>query len=231
MEFVATRTPPTPRDRVEIILDRLRRHVPYAAALVTAHDPKQGRHVTVANRGYPCEVVDYVIDTYIPHDPSFRLAMAHPDDVLHWDTLPEFRRSPMARDYLVPAGFRQGSSLVLDDRAGRPFGTLHVSVDESLIAPAALRVLAAARRAVVPLVAAECVRLGTTLSARELEVLRHLCAGLNNNEIAAELWVTRRTVATHVEHILRKLGADNRVQAAMRAIALGLVSPFTAFEV
>lgn len=231
MEAAPKRTPPSPRDRLDILLDRLRSRVPFAAALVTAHDPKRGRHVMVSNRGYPCEVVGYVLDTYIPYDPSFQLALAHPKDVLHWDTLPEFRRGPMARDYLVPSGFCQGSSLVLDGgRAGRPLGTLHVSVDESQVTTATLDLLAAARRAAVPLVAAECLRLGTMLSAREMEVLRHLCAGLTNAEIATELWVSRRTIATHVEHILRKLGAENRVQAAVRAIALGLVSPYAEFE-
>ena len=47
---------------------------------------------------------------------------------------------------------------------------------------------------------------------------------MNNNEIATELWVSRRTIATHVEHILRKLGATNRVQASVRAVRLGLVA-------
>jgi len=225
-----TRTSPSPRDRVEGLLDALRGRLPYAAALVTAHDPKVGRHVTVSNRGYPGEVVDYVLDTYIPCDPSFRLAMAHPEEVLHWDTLPHFRRGAMAREYLLPSGYRQGSSLVLGDRSGRPVGTLHVSLHEELVDAGTVDLLGSARRTAVPLVAAENARLGTSLSARELEVLRHMCAGRGNAEIAAELWVTRRTVATHVEHILRKMGAGNRVQAAVRAIALGLVSPYEEFE-
>ena len=230
MDDPSARTPRSPCDRVESFLDELHRHVPYAAALVTAHDPKRTKHVTVANRGYATDVVGYVLDHYIPGDPSFRLAASHPDDVLHWDTLPAFRRSPIATDVLVPSGFHQGSSMVLDDRTGRTLGTLHVSLDESLVIPATLGVLARARRAAVPLVAAQRMRLAATLSARELEVLHLMGAGLNNAEIAAELWVSRRTVATHVEHILRKLGAGNRVQAVVRAIAIGLVSPYTTFE-
>jgi DNA-binding CsgD family transcriptional regulator len=220
--------PPTdvqgPRRRAEAFLDTMRRQIPYAAALVTTYDPVRQRQVVVANRGYPVEVVSYVLDDFIPRDPSFRLVASHPTAVLHWDTLPLFRRSPIATDFLIPSGFCQGSSLVLDDHIGRPFGSLHVSLDESLVTPTTLGALAMARRAVIPLAAAHRMRLSTALSARELEVLHHLCAGLSNAEIAAELWVSRRTVATHVEHILRKLRTTNRVQAAVRAVALGLVS-------
>jgi DNA-binding CsgD family transcriptional regulator len=116
--------------------------------------------------------------------------------------------------------------MVVAGRDGRTLGTVHVSLDESLVTPETLNVLAAARHRVAPLVATQRMRLGTSLSARELEVLRLVCAGLSNTEIAAELWITRRTVATHVEHILRKLYTANRVQAAVRAVALGLVSPY-----
>ena len=214
----------TPLGRVDAFLDSLRREIPYAGVLLTVHHPLRNTQVAVANRGYAAEVVDYVLDEYIPRDPSFRLAASHPADVLHWDTLPRFRGSPIAMDFLIPSGFCQGSSMVLDDRSGRPFGSLNISLDESLVTPATLGALAMARRAVIPLAAAQRTRLGTVISTRELEVLHHLCAGLSNAEIAAELWIGRRTVATHVEHLLRKLRTTNRVQAAVRAIALGLVS-------
>jgi DNA-binding CsgD family transcriptional regulator len=222
-KFVATAPA---QDRVEEVLDRLRRTVPYSAALVTVHDPRHNAHVTLANRGYSADVVSYVLRDFIPSDPSFRLVESRPADVLHRDTLPVFRRSPIATDVLIPSGFRQGSSMVVAGRDGRTLGTVHVSLDESLVTPETLNVLAAARRRVAPLVATQRMRLGTSLSARELEVLRLVCAGLSNTEIAAELWITRRTVATHVEHILRKLYTANRVQAAVRAVALGLVSPY-----
>jgi DNA-binding CsgD family transcriptional regulator len=217
--------PRTVRRRVESFLDTLHRQVPYSAALVTTHDPVRGQQVEVASRGYRREVVTYVVDEFLPRDPSFRLVASRPSDILHWNTLPGFRRSPVAAGYLIPAGFRQGSSMVLDDARGRPFGSLHVSLDEDLVTPATLGALAMARRTVIPLAAADRRRRGTTLSARELEVLHHLCDGLSNTEIAAALWVSRRTVATHIEHILRKLRTTNRVQAAVRAVALGLVEP------
>ncbi|MFF4759051.1 response regulator transcription factor [Streptomyces sp. NPDC001292] len=60
------------------------------------------------------------------------------------------------------------------------------------------------------------------LSPRELDVLAELTTGLTNREIAERLFVSVRTVATHVEHILAKLDLPNRVAAASRATAWGL---------
>ncbi|KUJ69411.1 hypothetical protein ACZ90_10955 [Streptomyces albus subsp. albus] len=60
------------------------------------------------------------------------------------------------------------------------------------------------------------------LSPRELQVLAELTLGRTNGEIATRLYVTTRTVATHIEHILGKLGLPNRAAAAARAAAWGL---------
>jgi hypothetical protein len=46
--------------------------------------------------------------------------------------------------------------------------------------------------------------------------------GLRNAEIAQRRFLSQRTVDNHVSAILRKLGADNRVEAAAKAAALGL---------
>ena len=61
------------------------------------------------------------------------------------------------------------------------------------------------------------------LTARELEVLSMLAAGSSNRAIAGQLVVTLDTVKRHVTHILGKLGADNRTEAAVRARELGLI--------
>jgi len=54
---------------------------------------------------------------------------------------------------------------------------------------------------------------GHSLTGRELEILRLLAEGLDQNEIANRLNISPRTVATHVEHILPKLGVHSRAQA------------------
>jgi DNA-binding NarL/FixJ family response regulator len=61
------------------------------------------------------------------------------------------------------------------------------------------------------------------LTARELEVLRHVAAGLSNVEIARKLWVTDHTVKFHLSNVYKKLGVANRTQACRRAGSLGLL--------
>jgi DNA-binding CsgD family transcriptional regulator/tetratricopeptide (TPR) repeat protein len=60
------------------------------------------------------------------------------------------------------------------------------------------------------------------LSAREVEVLELVVAGMSNGEIADRLFITRKTAAVHVTHILDKLGVANRVSAAMIGARVGL---------
>jgi LuxR family maltose regulon positive regulatory protein len=61
------------------------------------------------------------------------------------------------------------------------------------------------------------------LTERELEVLRLIAAGMSNQRIARDLVVAVDTVKKHVTHVLRKLGATNRTEAAARARQLGLI--------
>ena len=70
-----------------------------------------------------------------------------------------------------------------------------------------------------------CQRLADPLSTRELEVLRALCEGLSNKEIAGKLGLTEGTVKNHMTQVLSKLGVLDRTQAALRAHALGLLKP------
>ena len=61
------------------------------------------------------------------------------------------------------------------------------------------------------------------LSPREVEVLQLVAGGLDNNEIAAQLYISPRTAKNHVSSILGKLGVSNRLQAAIYAVRTGLV--------
>ncbi len=60
------------------------------------------------------------------------------------------------------------------------------------------------------------------LSARELEVLRLLVEGKTDVEIGAALFISRRTVATHVRHVYEKLQVSSRAEASATAIRRGL---------
>jgi DNA-binding NarL/FixJ family response regulator len=61
------------------------------------------------------------------------------------------------------------------------------------------------------------------LSAREIDVLHSINHGLSNSAIATDLYISVSTVKTHVSSILRKLDADNRVQALSIARERGLL--------
>jgi DNA-binding NarL/FixJ family response regulator len=61
------------------------------------------------------------------------------------------------------------------------------------------------------------------LTDRELDVLRLLGQGKTNPEIAVALFISPRTAGVHVTHILRKLDATTRVQAATIADRAGLL--------
>ena len=62
------------------------------------------------------------------------------------------------------------------------------------------------------------------LSPRQREVLQLLALGMDNDQIAAQLYISRNTVKFHVRTIYRRLGVHNRVEAA-RALAGAKVAP------
>ena len=95
---------------------------------------------------------------------------------------------------------------------------------DALLAPAITRRLVerfAGRSAETPTIHRDL----STLTPRELEVLRLLARGLSNAELAADLRLSEATVKTHVARILAKLGLRDRVQAVVVAYETGLVSP------
>jgi HD-GYP domain-containing protein (c-di-GMP phosphodiesterase class II) len=61
------------------------------------------------------------------------------------------------------------------------------------------------------------------LTARELEVLRHIARGRTTAETARELEISARTVGAHIEHIYAKIGAANRSSATLFAMQHGIV--------
>ena len=63
----------------------------------------------------------------------------------------------------------------------------------------------------------------TALTARELDVLQLVTAGLRNKEIAARLGVSENTAKFHLRNILEKLHAESRTELATRALREGFV--------
>ena len=63
------------------------------------------------------------------------------------------------------------------------------------------------------------------LTTREREVLDLILLARSNREIARHLGIEERTVKSHVGRLMRKTGADNRVELSMRAMHLPLTPP------
>lgn len=61
------------------------------------------------------------------------------------------------------------------------------------------------------------------LSNRELEILAYVVKGASNRDIGISLFISEKTVKNHLSNIFRKLGVEDRTQAALKAVKLKLV--------
>ena len=59
---------------------------------------------------------------------------------------------------------------------------------------------------------------GAGLSAREKEVLNLVAQGLQNKDIAKQLFLSEKTVKNHVSNIFKKIHVNDRTQAALYAV-------------
>jgi DNA-binding CsgD family transcriptional regulator len=143
-----------------------------------------------------------------------------------------------ALDYRHRAAYacwRQAEALLAMPHGGRGGAAIVLATSADLAAehvPLTKAIQDLARRARIDLdAAAEPVRQEEPAAARafgltdrELDVLRLLALGKTNPEIAAALFISPRTASVHVTHILRKLDAKSRVQAATIAERAGLLA-------
>lgn len=98
-----------------------------------------------------------------------------------------------------------------------------VARGEALLAPSVTRRLLERLAQILP--ASSAPPQLSSLSTRELEVLRLLATGLSNAELAKRLFLAEATVKTHLSSVLRKLERRDRVQAVILAYDAGLVRP------
>jgi DNA-binding NarL/FixJ family response regulator len=99
----------------------------------------------------------------------------------------------------------------------------HLASGGWLLAPSDLATLLREARSDRALRQARTERLGR-LTPREREVLTLLGEGLSDKEISGRLSVGKDTVHTHMVNLLRKLGAESRLQALIIAVRHGLVT-------
>lgn len=127
-------------------------------------------------------------------------------------------------DEYVYAALRSGASgFLLKDVSPELLiaAVRQIAVGDALLAPSITRRLV--ERFAKPAAPAVSHRDLTTLTPREMDVLKLIARGLSNAEIADALVVSEATVKTHVARILSKLGLRDRVQAVVLAYEAGIV--------
>ena len=145
-----------------------------------------------------------------------------------FDALPELQKvAPAARVIMLsmqtsPSVIKQA---LIAGAAG--YVSKHAS-DADLVD--AIRRVAAGSRYVDPelggdLVVSDAAALTGAISERERDVLFLLALGYTNQQIAARLFISSRTVDTHRAHVMRKLNLETRAELVLYALANGLIGP------
>ncbi|MFB7918381.1 response regulator transcription factor [Streptomyces sp. NPDC056061] len=227
---------------VDAVLTALSEVVEHDHASLARWDPSRRCHTTLAG-SYPDDATAY-IETRLHDDPVFPVLHGPARDGLWLGDVPRqlLDASPGFREVLSPLGIEGGVAQCLFASDGRYVGMLNVSTRRprhaSDPARAAVTLLTEALAAAVaprpnppreepaPADPAAARHPGARrpggLSPRELQVLAELTTGRTNRQIAERLYITPRTVGTHIEHILAKLDLPNRAAAAARAVAWGV---------
>jgi DNA-binding NarL/FixJ family response regulator len=123
----------------------------------------------------------------------------------------------------LPVVFVSGTRTESYDRVAG----LLLGADDYVVKPYAADELLARVRRLVQRSRPAAARSASRLTPRELEVLELLADGRSPQEIATGLFISAKTVSTHIEHIFTKLGVTSRVQAVALAYRHGLVTPAT----
>jgi len=180
--------------------------------------------------------------------PDLILLDNHMPGVLGVDLLPDLREAaPQAQVLMLTvsedeqdltAALRGGAAgylLKTMDGADLANALRRAHEGESVVSPEMMSKLVRALRAsALPAPASQVTALSETavapdveagLSPREGEILREIVQGASNKEIARRLGIAETTVKIHVQHILRKLGVNSRVQVAVWASERGIGQP------
>lgn len=177
----------------------------------------------ISSVGYSDAVAGYLTSD-IESKPEFCKQFADHNRVWDWDDVPEFADSYSGAKVLRPEGFSNGFIMILHDSAGELVGLCQANMERPDFTPRSRSMVEAVRPLFTSYVARMRARARIRLTPREQEILALLRGGLSNAEISDRLFLSPRTVSTHVERVLRKLGVANRVAAAVRATELELVA-------
>lgn len=196
------------------------------AIMITCRAVDGGADEVIVNDGYPSEAMKHLVSG-IDHMPEFALQFRNPMNLLGWEDTPGFEDSYTCAEILRPAGYRNGFTLLLRDDRRRIVGACIGNFGHTQLSDEGRDILNRLRPVFTREVVGRYRRKSIGLTPRENQVLAALQQGLSNTEIACTLGISVRTVATHVENVLRKLGVANRVAAAVVATQLNLQSCFS----
>ncbi|WP_067429826.1 response regulator [Nocardioides jensenii] len=141
------------------------------------------------------------------------------------DATRRIRALPDAPQVLVLTTYDVESDVLAAVDAGA-VGYLLKDADPAALA-AGIRDAARGETVLAPSIAQRLVRRtlrpDTSLSARELEVLELVAAGLSNQQVGERLFLSQATVKSHLVHVFGKLGVDSRTSAVATARSTGLI--------
>lgn len=135
--------------------------------------------------------------------------------------------STFATDRYVVELLRAGASgyLVKDSRPEEVTSAIHTVHDGgSVLSPEVTRYVVQGLEQSVPAEISPDEELMSVLTAKEIEVIELLARGLNNKEMAAELFVTESTIKARFVKIMEKMQVRDRVQILVKAIEYNLVN-------
>ncbi len=224
-EFLADALETRATTRCRLLAESLVHRTGADAVGLMGISPDDGTHVPVLNVGYdPTTFEQHASARYTRHTPGVQQILARAGRIHSWEDIPGFRESYQAQAVYQPAGFNNGISVALATAEQTVVGMLHVSTRRDHMDSDALELVERARPVLTEWVDTMTRFQLARLSRRQFEILARMRDGMSNAEIAADLVIAPRTVTTHIEHILRRLGATNRTQAAVWAERYGLRS-------
>lgn len=202
----------------------------FEMASLSYWDPELATHRSVVNLGYPNHVIT-LSDALMHFDAMFQLMQRDRVPLRLRGLNPAALSGVVGTKIILRNSFRDGLTHCFYNESGRYLGYVNLSsrVDDLTEAtPALVQLLEAS---IVPVLQSAAKASGTArptldaLTPREREVLALLPSGATNGEIAAALSVSSATIARHIEHVIAKLGAQNRTRAACIAVELGISVP------